>query len=92
MVALSRALVLDPPTLLLDEPSLGIAPALVDEIYERIALAANEARTLIIVEQHVHKVLAVADRAYVLRRGAVVLSGDVAELRKGNQLEEAYLS
>jgi branched-chain amino acid transport system ATP-binding protein len=92
MVALSRALALDPPTLLLDEPSLGIAPALVEEIYERIALAANDARTVIIVEQHVHKVLAVADRAYVLRRGAVVLHGDVAELRKGNRLEEAYLS
>ncbi len=92
MVAISRALAVDPRVLLLDEPSLGIAPTLVDEIYEKIELIAQEDRTVVIVEQHVNKVLAVADRAYVLRRGTVILEGTADELTANNQLEGAYFS
>lgn len=92
MVAISRALAVGPRVLLLDEPSLGIAPTLVDEIYEKIELIAQEDRTVVIVEQHVNKVLAVANRAYVLRRGTVILEGTADELTANNQLEGAYFS
>lgn len=92
MVALSRAVVTEPRVLLLDEPSLGVAPVLVDEIYDKIRLLAEGSLTVVIVEQQISRALAVADRAYVLRRGSVVLEGKSSDLIDNPQLTEAYFS
>jgi branched-chain amino acid transport system ATP-binding protein len=92
MVAIARALTASPSLLLLDEPSLGLAPNLVEEIYVAIRRLADGERTVIVVEQHVQKALSVANRAYVLRRGTVVLAGPSREFQDSDALSEAYLS
>jgi branched-chain amino acid transport system ATP-binding protein len=92
MVALSRAVATQPRVLLLDEPSLGVAPVLVDEIYDKIRLLVEGSRTVLIVEQQIRRALSVASRAYVLRRGTVVLEGDTADLVDDPRLAEAYFS
>ncbi len=90
-LALARALITDPALLLMDEPSLGLAPALVDRVFELVGELSDQARTMLIVEQNAQRALAVADRAYVLRSGSVVEEGPAAELAARTDLFDTYL-
>ena len=91
MLAIGRALMARPRLLLLDEPSLGLAPLIVNRIFEVIARLKTEGTTILLVEQNARKALAVADRAYVLETGRVVLSGPAQELVANPAVERAYL-
>jgi branched-chain amino acid transport system ATP-binding protein len=90
-LAVARALVTDPRLVLMDEPSLGLAPALVDAIFALIADLKAQGRTLLVVEQNARRALDIADRAYVLRTGSVVDEGTGEELLARTDLFEAYL-
>jgi branched-chain amino acid transport system ATP-binding protein len=90
-LAVARALVTDPRLILMDEPSLGLAPALVDVIFALIAGLREQGHTLLVVEQNARRALEVADRAYVLRTGTVVDQGRGDELLARTDLFEAYL-
>jgi branched-chain amino acid transport system ATP-binding protein len=91
MLAMGRALMSDPRTLLLDEPSMGLAPQFVDQLFEAI-LAINRAGiTMLLVEQNALMALEVADIAYVLQSGEVVLSGRGTDLLESDAVREAYL-
>jgi branched-chain amino acid transport system ATP-binding protein len=89
-LAIARALMSRPRMLLLDEPSLGLAPIFVDRIFELILELRSEGVTVLIVEQNVHRALEIADSAYVLSVGSVVASGPTATLLEG-ELERTYL-
>jgi branched-chain amino acid transport system ATP-binding protein len=91
MLAIGRALMSRPRLLLLDEPSLGLAPLLVERIFETIAELKRQGRTILLVEQNVHHALDVADRAYVLETGRTTLEGPAAELRRDPKVEQSYL-
>ena len=91
MLAIGRALMARPRLLLLDEPSLGLAPLLVGRIFEVIARLKAEGVTILLVEQNARQALAVADRAYVLETGRISLSGTAAELATNPEVERAYL-
>jgi branched-chain amino acid transport system ATP-binding protein len=90
MLALSRAYLQNPSVVLLDEISLGLAPIIVDEIFEHLARLARGGASLLVVEQYVRKVLAIADLVYVLVRGRIVFAGEPAEL-ESNGILERYL-
>ncbi|WP_018182955.1 ABC transporter ATP-binding protein [Kaistia granuli] len=90
-LALARALMAAPRLLLLDEPSLGVAPLLVRHIFEALAELKRQGMTMLLVEQNIALALNLADRAYVLRTGKVALSGDAAELRDDDRVAQAYL-
>jgi branched-chain amino acid transport system ATP-binding protein len=92
MLAIGRALMAEPSLLLLDEPSLGLAPIVVQAIFRVIRELRARRVTILLVEQNVRQALSVADRAYVLETGSVVLSGTGAELRANPDIETAYLS
>jgi branched-chain amino acid transport system ATP-binding protein len=91
MLAIGRALMARPRLLLLDEPSLGLAPLMVDRIFEVIARLKEEGSTILLVEQNAHMALEVADRAYVMETGRIKLSGPAAELAANADVERAYL-
>ena len=91
MLAIARALMADPQLILLDEPSLGLAPKLVSQIFESIKEIAKTGITILLVEQNTRLALQVAQRAYVLVTGEVVLSGACADLRTDPRIREAYL-
>ncbi len=91
MLAIARALMSNPKLLLLDEPSLGIAPVLVDQIFEAIGRIRAQGMTILLVEQNTRRALAAAQRAYVLVTGEIVLSGDAAELYDDPRVQGAYL-
>jgi branched-chain amino acid transport system ATP-binding protein len=91
MLAIGRALMARPRLLLLDEPSLGLAPLLVNRIFAAIAQLKAEGVTILLVEQNARKALEVADRAYVLETGRIVLSGSARELAANPAVERAYL-
>jgi branched-chain amino acid transport system ATP-binding protein len=91
MVAVGRALMADPKLLLLDEPSTGLAPRIIEEIFEAIARLKAGGMTAIIVEQNAHLALSVADRGFVLEVGNVVASGIAGELRQDPRVFAAYL-
>lgn len=91
-LAIARALMSRPRALLLDEPSLGLAPTVVDAIFELIAALRDKGITIILVEQNVTRSLEIADRGYVLEGGRLVMAGDAAQLRgAGDELVGAYL-
>ena len=92
MLAIGRALMSGPRLLLLDEPSLGIAPILVQEIFREIArINREDGTTILLVEQNANAALGVAHRAYVLETGRIVLEGEAKALRDHPQVKEAYL-
>jgi branched-chain amino acid transport system ATP-binding protein len=91
MLAIGRALMSAPPVLLLDEPSLGLAPIIVKEIFELIGDLRDDDVTVLIVEQNAHKALALADQAYVLRGGRAVMSGTAEQVAQSMDLRSAYL-
>ena len=91
MLAMSRALMSHPKLMMLDEPSMGLAPILVDQIFSIIRELHKDGTTILLVEQNASKALAVADRAYVLETGAVTLSGTGAELSTSDEVRKAYL-
>jgi branched-chain amino acid transport system ATP-binding protein len=91
MLAIGRALMAQPTLLLLDEPSMGIAPILVERIYETIAEINKQGTTILLVEQNANFALDVSKRAYVLETGAVTLSDKSAALRENPEVQRAYL-
>jgi branched-chain amino acid transport system ATP-binding protein len=91
MLAIGRALMAKPRVLLLDEPSMGLAPILVEQILEIIRKLKVEGLTILLVEQNAHAALCIADRAYVLETGRVAASGTAAEIRVDPRVREAYL-
>ena len=91
MLAMGRALMSRPQLLLLDEPSMGLAPLLVREIFSIIKEINEEGTTVLLVEQNANMALSIADRAYVLENGRVVLSGSAAELAASEAVQKAYL-
>lgn len=91
MLAIGRALMADPRVLLLDEPSMGLAPVLVDSIFETIQELNRAGATILLVEQNARMALQVADRGYVLQTGEIVLSGTAEELRNNPMVQQAYL-
>jgi branched-chain amino acid transport system ATP-binding protein len=92
MLAIARALMGAPRLLLLDEPSLGLAPIVVQAIFGVIRELHRRGVTILLVEQNVQQALAVADRGYVLATGRVILAGSGSQLRSNPELEQAYLS
>ena len=91
MLAIGRALMARPKLLLLDEPSMGLAPLVVNEIFETIKEISAEGTTVLLVEQNVRQALKIADYAYVLETGKMVLSGPADEVRHDPRVMEAYL-
>jgi branched-chain amino acid transport system ATP-binding protein len=91
MLAIARALMGRPRLLLLDEPSMGLAPLMVQKIYETIAAIAQEGVTILLVEQNANLALQVSNRAYVMETGAITLSGPSCELALNPQVRAAYL-
>jgi ABC-type multidrug transport system ATPase subunit len=90
MLALARSYITNPGVVLLDEVSMGLAPIIVDEIFEFLERMAAEGTALLLVEQYATKALAIADYAYILGRGAVTFAGDAAEL-EGEDVFQRYL-
>jgi branched-chain amino acid transport system ATP-binding protein len=91
MLAIGRAMMARPRLLLLDEPSMGIAPILVERIYKTIAEIATAGTTILLVEQNANYALGVSQRGYVLETGSVALSGESASLRENPDVQKAYL-
>lgn len=91
MLAMGRALMSKPKLLLLDEPSMGLAPLLVKTIFNIIEEINENGTTILLVEQNAHMALSIANRAYVIETGKVVISGTSEELQKSDQVREAYL-
>jgi branched-chain amino acid transport system ATP-binding protein len=91
MLALGRALMSEPRLLLLDEPSLGLAPAIVESLYESLRMLHKQGLTLLLAEQSVALALDFADYAYVLQTGRTVLEGPAAELQRNPQVQAIYL-
>jgi branched-chain amino acid transport system ATP-binding protein len=91
MLAVGRALMSRPKVLLLDEPSLGLAPLIAEEVYDRLAVIGKLGVTILVVEQNTAMALSVASRAYVLEHGQIVLEGAASELADHPRVREAYL-
>ena len=91
MLAMSRALMSHPKLMMLDEPSMGLAPILIDQIFDIIKELHKAGTTILLVEQNARKALQIADRAYVLETGAITLSGTGAELASSDEVRKAYL-
>jgi branched-chain amino acid transport system ATP-binding protein len=91
MLAIARGILARPQLMMLDEPSLGLSPILVQELFDLVANLHDDGLTLLLVEQNTHMALQAADRGYVLELGQVVMKGAAGELRKDPKLEEAYL-
>ncbi len=91
MLAMGRAMMSRPKLLMLDEPSMGLAPILVEQIFEIIANLRKEGATILLVEQNASMALSVADRAYVIETGVIMLSGTGEELAQSDEIRKAYL-
>jgi len=91
MLAIGRALMSDPKVLLLDEPSMGLAPVLVDQIFETIGQLHEQGTTILLVEQNARKALEIADRGYVIETGVIVLTEKAEDLRDNEMVRKAYL-
>lgn len=91
MLAIARSLMANPKLLLLDEPSMGLAPVLVEQIFDIIQDINQQGTSVLLVEQNAHMALSIADRAYVLETGKIVLSGDASEVMNDPMVISAYL-
>ncbi|HWL13733.1 MAG TPA: ABC transporter ATP-binding protein [Ureibacillus sp.] len=91
MLAMGRALMAKPKLLLLDEPSMGLAPLIVKQIFEIIKMVNAQGTTVLLVEQNANMALSIASRAYVIETGKIVLSGTARELQESEQVKAAYL-
>ena len=91
MLAMGRALMSHPRIILMDEPSMGLSPILVNEIFDIIQSVSASGTTVLLVEQNAKKALSIADRAYVLETGNIVMSGDAKELMNDYSIKKAYL-
>ncbi len=91
MLAMGRALMSKPKIIVMDEPSMGLSPILVSEIFDIISSIRKDGVTVLLVEQNAKKALSIADRAYVLETGKVVLSGDASKLINDESIKKAYL-
>ena len=91
MLAMGRALMSQPKIILMDEPSMGLSPIFVNEIFDIIKSVSESGTTVLLVEQNAKKALSIANRAYVLETGKIVLSGDAKELMNNDQVKKAYL-
>ena len=91
MLAVGRALMVNPKILMMDEPSLGLAPLLVKDIFEIIDILRERGNTILLVEQNARKALEIADYAYVLETGQLVLEGPGKTLLEVQRVQEAYL-
>jgi len=91
MLAMGRALMSSPKLLMLDEPSMGLAPILVDQIFDIVKSLHKAGKTVLLVEQNASKALDLADRAYVLETGKITLSGTGKELQQSDEVRKAYL-
>ncbi len=92
MLAMGRALMSKPDFILMDEPSMGLSPLLVSEIFDIIKVINESGTTVLLVEQNAKKALSIADRAYVLETGSIALSGDAKDLMNNESVKKAYLS
>ncbi|HJB06340.1 MAG TPA: ABC transporter ATP-binding protein [Candidatus Enterocloster faecavium] len=92
MLAMGRALMSHPKMIVMDEPSMGLSPIYVNEIFDIIQSINNDGTTVLLVEQNAKKALSIANRAYVLETGTIALSGDAKELMNNDQVKKAYLS
>ena len=91
MLALGRALMSEPRLLMLDEPSLGLAPAVVDTLYDTLSELHRGGLTLLLAEQSIPLALGIADYAYVLQTGRIALEGKASDLQRNEQVREIYL-
>lgn len=91
MLATARAMMARPRLLLMDEPSMGLAPVLVEDVFDRMREINREGTTILLVEQNAHMALQIADRGYVLQTGEIVLSGSAEQLRQNEMVRKAYL-
>ncbi|MBR6618774.1 MAG: ABC transporter ATP-binding protein [Clostridia bacterium] len=91
MLAMGRALMSNPKIIVMDEPSMGLSPILVSEIFDIITSIRRDGTTVLLVEQNAKKALAIADRAYVLETGNIVLSGNASDLINDESIKKAYL-
>ncbi len=91
MLAMGRALMSKPKLLMLDEPSMGLSPLLVDQVFDIIKSINKDGTTILLVEQNAGKSLAISDRGYVLENGSIVLSGTGKELMESEEVKKAYL-
>ena len=91
MLAMGRALMSHPKIILMDEPSMGLSPIFVNEIFDIIQEVSKSGTTVLLVEQNAKKALSIADRAYVLETGKIALSGDAKELMSDDSIKKAYL-
>ena len=91
MLAMGRALMSKPKIILMDEPSMGLSPILVNEIFDIIQAVSESGTTVLLVEQNAKKALAIADRAYVLETGKIILEGDAKVLMNDERVKKAYL-
>jgi len=91
MLAIARGLMMDPDLIMLDEPSLGLAPIIVEEIFELILKIKQKGKTILLIEQNAGMALQVADRGYVLVTGQITLSGTGKELLVNPEVRRAYL-
>ena len=91
MLAMGRALMSHPKIIVMDEPSMGLSPILVNQIFEIIEEVSKSGTTVLLVEQNAKKALAIADRAYVLETGKIVLEGDAKKLMNDDSIKKAYL-
>ena len=91
MLAMGRALMSNPRIILMDEPSMGLSPLLVSEIFDIIKVISEGGTTVLLVEQNAKKALSIADRAYVLETGNITLSGKASDLINDDSVKKAYL-
>lgn len=91
MLAMGRALLSNPELIVLDEPSMGLSPLLVGEVFEIIKSFREQGKTVLLVEQNAKKAMSISDRAYVLENGEITMSGDARELAEDERVRKAYL-